>query len=80
MHKVKVSLWTTIVAALFILGISSFVLGIPNADIEVIKKSFISCSLFAGSIIGSAIYAIRTLKRSESKRHEDVCHQRNGEQ
>ena len=62
MHKVKIALWTIIIAAVSIIGTTIIFLLLygPNGQVPLDKVSMI-CSLFSGSIIGSSIYAIRNL-------------------
>ena len=63
-HKVKVSLWAIIIAALFIIGIVNW-FGARDGGQggEHLGTVVLICSLLAGSIIGSAGYAFHAINK-----------------
>ena len=60
MRKVKMSLWTTIIAALLIIGITNVVW---IKDSLTLGQLILICSLLSGSIIGSSLYAIFAINK-----------------
>lgn len=64
MHKIKLSLWSIIIAALFIIGIINY-FGVTESvnGGSHLGTIILICSLLAGSIIGSAGYAFRAINK-----------------